>query len=223
MGIRLHDSKNADSSGDFRMTSQSILRATLLLLLSTVLFACASGGSMTKARSCPAPVAASSEYFIGTGDTLDVVAWRNEELSAQVPVRPDGKISTPLVDDMVASGKSPTQLAKDIEKVLGEYVRSPKVSVIVTGQGTSNQIQIVGEVTTPQAISYREGLRVLDVVVAVGGLTDFAAGNRTKLVRQTETGQAECNVRIKDIMSGNMAENVLVFPGDVLVVPETRF
>lgn len=205
------------------MTFQSTLRATQLLLLSTVLVACAGSGPTTNAKACPAPVAASSEYFIGAGDTLQIVAWRNEELSATVPVRPDGKISTPLVDDMVASGKSPTQLAKDIEAVLAEYVRSPKISVIVTGQGASNQIQIVGEVALPQAVSYREGLRVLDVVVAVGGLTDFAAGNRTKLVRQSDSGQAECNVRIKDIMSGNMAENILVFPGDVIVVPETRF
>jgi polysaccharide export outer membrane protein len=205
------------------MTFQSTLRATQLLLLSAVLCACASSGPTTNANACPAPLAALSEYFIGSGDTLEINAWRNEELSATVPVRPDGKISTPLVDDMVASGKTPSQLAKDIEAVLSEYVRTPKISVIVTGQGTSNQIQIVGEVVTPQAISYREGLRVLDVVVAVGGLTDFAAGNRTKLVRQTSSGQAECKVRIKDIMSGNMAENILVFPGDVIVVPETRF
>ena len=164
-----------------------------------------------------------SEYLIGPGDILEIVAWRNEELSAIVPVRPDGRISTPLVDDMVAAGKSPSLLAADIESVLAEYVRSPKVSVIVTAQGASNQIQIVGEVASPQALSYRNGLRVLDVVVAVGGLTDFAAGNRTKLVRQTETGQAECRVRVKDILSGDMAANILVFPGDVIVVPETRF
>lgn len=204
------------------MTFHKAFRATVLLLLTAFLTACAGGGPTIPAAQCPAPVAGSSEYVIGPGDTLEIVAWRNEELSATVPVRPDGNISTPLVDDMVAAGKSPSQLARDIEAVLAEYVRSPKVSVMVTGQGASNQVQIVGEVVTPQAVSYRAGLRVLDIVVAVGGLTDFAAGNRSNLVRQTATGQAECRVRIKDIMSGDMSQNILMYPGDVLVVPETR-
>jgi polysaccharide export outer membrane protein len=207
--------------GDFRMKLFKILCALGLSLSIFTLVACA-GGPTTPAVDCPAPPTGSSEYQIGPGDTLDIVAWRNEELSASVPVRPDGRISTPLVDDMVASGKTPSQLSRDIEAVLQEYVRSPKVSVIVTAQGASNQIQVVGEVESPQAMSYRAGLRVLDIVVGVGGLTDFAAGNRTNLVRQTDSGQVECRVRVKDILSGDMSQNILVYPGDVIVVPETR-
>jgi polysaccharide export outer membrane protein len=160
---------------------------------------------------------------IGPGDTLQIVVWRNEELSTTVPVRPDGKITTPLVDDINASGKTPSQLAMAMEEVLAEYLRTPEVSVIVTGQGAANQIQVVGEVTNPQAISFRDDLRVLDVIVAVGGLTDFAAGNRTNLVRQTATGQVECRIKVKDLMSGDMSQNIPLYSGDVLVVPETRF
>lgn len=153
---------------------------------------------------------------------LQIVVWRNQELSTQIPVRPDGKISTPLVDDMIASGKTPSQLSADMEDVLGEFLRTPEVSVIVTQQGASNQIQVVGEVNTPQSVSYREGLRVLDVVVAVGGLSEFAAGNRSRVIRQADDGQVECQVKIKNLLEGDMEQNVLMFPGDVLVIPETR-
>jgi polysaccharide export outer membrane protein len=184
---------------------------------------CASGGNLVEARNCPAPEVDIEDYSIGVGDRLNIVVWRNDELSASVPVRPDGKISTPLIDDMQAAGKTPSNLAENMEDVLGEYIRTPEVSVIVTGQGAANQIQVVGEVLQPQALSYREDLRMLDVIVAVGGMTDFAAGNRTKLVRQVSAGQVECSVRLKDLVSGDMAENVAIFPGDVIVVPESRF
>ena len=186
--------------------------------------ACASGGgSRVSADVCPAPTGQSTDYLIGPGDTLNIVVWRNAELSANVPVRPDGKISTPLIDDMQASGKTPSQLSVDMENVLGEYLRTPEVSVIVTGQGAANQIQVVGEVVGPQSLSYRDGLRILDVVVAVGGLTDFAAGNRSNLVRQTTTGRVECRVKLKNLLAGDMSQNVNVYPGDVIIVPETRF
>ncbi len=175
------------------------------------------------AEFCPAPTERSSTYLIGPGDTLNIVVWRNAELSANVPVRPDGRISTQLIDDMQASGKTPTQLGEDMERVLGEYLRTPEVSVIVTGQGAANQIQIVGEVAVPQSLSYRSGLRILDVVVAVGGLTDFAAGNRTSLVRQTENGQVDCRVKLKSLLAGDMSQNAFIYPGDVIIVPETRF
>jgi len=185
--------------------------------------ACASGGSTLPADQCPRPEVGDNNYVIGSGDTLQIVVWRNAELTTTIPVRPDGKISTPLVDDMDAAGKTPSQLGADMEKVLGEYLRTPEVSVIVTQQGQANQIQIVGEVMTPQSVSYRDGLKVLDVMVSVGGLSEFAAGNRSNLVRQTETGQVECKVKIKSLMSGDMSQNIEVFPGDVLVIPETRF
>ena len=202
-------------------------RAPLPVLLITafvVAGGCATGGGAEyDALNCPSPASASSDYRIGPGDTLNIVVWRNNELSANVPVRPDGRISTPLIDDMQASGKTPSELARDMEEVLGEYLRTPEVSVIVTGQGAANQVQVVGEVANPQSLSYRDGLRLLDVVVSVGGLTEFAAGNRTNLVRQTETGQVECRVRASDLMSGDMSQNIIMYPGDVVVVPETRF
>ena len=196
------------------------LSASLLLLL---LAGCASTGVSYDAEYCPVPATRSDDYLIGTGDSLSIVVWRNAELSATVPVRPDGKISTPLIDDMQASGKTPSQLGKDMEAVLGEYLRTPEVSVIVTGQGAANQIQVVGEVNSPRSISYRQNLRVLDIMVAVGGLSEFAAGNRANLVRQTATQQAECRVRLKKLLAGDMSQNIEVYPGDVLVIPETRF
>ena len=110
-----------------------------------------------------------------------------------------------------------------MEAVLSEFLRTPEVSVIVTEQGAANQVQVVGEVITPQSVSYREGLKVLDVIVAVGGLTEFAAGNRSNLVRQLKSGQVECKIKIKDLMSGDMTQNVTVYAGDVLIVPITRF
>lgn len=189
-----------------------------------MLAGCASGSGPTVAADiCPPPSDRSSEYLIGPGDTLNIVVWRSNELSTTIPVRPDGRISTPLVDDMQASGKTPSQLGKDMEEVLGEYLRTPEVSVIVTGQGAANQIQVVGEVNSPQSLSYREELKLLDIVVAVGGLSEFAAGNRANLVRQTQSGQVECRIRVKDLMAGDMSQNINVYPGDVLVVPETRF
>jgi len=194
-------------------------------LLVSVLFCtgCASGGATVPADQCTAPAMQTADYLIGPGDTLQVVVWRNEELSSVVPVRPEGKVSTPLVDDMQAAGKSPSDLAADMEVILGEYLRTPDVSVIVTGQGASNQIQVVGQVAAPQSLSYRAGVRILDVVVAAGGLGDFAAGNRANLIRDTVSGQIKCNVKLKDLMSGDMSQNILVYPGDVLVIPESRF
>ena len=199
-------------------------RLAAVLVGAVVLCAgCASDGDTIPANRCIAPAKPMSDYVIGPGDTLQVVVWRNDELSTTVPVRPDGKVSTPLVDDMQAAGKTPTELALDIEILLAEYLRSPDVSVIVTGQGAANQIQVVGEVEDPQALAYRAGIRILDVVVAAGGLAEFAAANRANLVRESPQGQIKCRIRIKDLMSGDMSQNILVYPGDVLVVPESRF
>ncbi len=195
------------------------------LLLLPVLGAagCASSGDTVRATDCPEPPTAESDYVIGAGDTLQIVVWRNAELSTSIPVRPDGRISTPLIDDMQASGKTPTQLADDMEKVLGEYLRTPEVSVIVTGQGAANQIQVIGEVVNAQSISYRYGLNVLDVIVTVGGLTEFAAGNRTDLVRTVNGQQVRCRVHVADLLQGDVSQNINMYAGDVLVVPETRF
>jgi polysaccharide export outer membrane protein len=124
---------------------------------------------------------------------------------------------------MQASGKTPSQLASDMESVLGEYLRTPDVSVIVTGQGSANQIQAIGEILNQQPISYRYGLKLLDVVVAVGGLTEFAAGNRADLVRTIDDKQVKCRVKIDDLLKGDISQNINIYAGDMLVVPETRF
>ena len=173
----------------------------------------------------PPPSAVPPDYIIGPGDTLQIFVWRNPELAATIPVRPDGKISTPLVEDMVAVGKNPSALARDIEKVLGEYVRSPQVNVIVTQPASVfSQVKIIGQVQRPQAIAYREGMTVLDAVLAVGGLAPFAAGNRARIMRTQNGHQTEIKIKLGALVNdGDMKQNVALKPGDVLVVPETRF
>jgi len=205
----------------FEVTKTTTIRGSLLAVAMLLVTACGTSGTV-RPDQCPISTIGLDQYVIGPGDFLQIVVWRNEELSTEIPVRPDGKISTPLVDDMVASGKTPSQLGSDMEAVLGEFLRTPEVSVIVTQQGTSNQIQVVGEVNTPQSVSYHEGLRVLDVMVAVGGLNEFAAGNRARVIRPTDNGQVDCHVKVKSLLDGDMSQNILVFPGDVLVIPETR-
>jgi polysaccharide export outer membrane protein len=164
-------------------------------------------------------------YIIGPGDAIQVFVWRNSELSVSIPVRPDGKISTPLVADMVAVGKRPSELAKDIEGVLSEFIRSPQVSIIVTTPASAlRQVQVIGEVARPSAVPYREGLRVLDVVLAVGGINQFAAGNRAKIIRTTGGKQKEIRVRLDDLTKkGDLRQNLELQPGDVIVVPESLF
>jgi polysaccharide biosynthesis/export protein len=171
------------------------------------------------------PVAVSPNYLIGPGDSLHVFVFQNEELSVTVPVRPDGKISTPLVEDMVAVGKTPSQLARDIEKSLSEYVKSPKVNVVVMGaMSIYSQVKVIGQVKTPQSLPFRDGMTVLDAVLAVGGLGQFAAGNRAHLVRTENGKQTEIKVKLEALVNnGDMKQNLPLKPGDVLVVPESRF
>lgn len=201
--------------------------SSLLKMLSVVLLV--SLGAMTGTASgqdAPAVATAANEYVIGPGDSLDIFVWRNQELSARIPVRPDGRISTPLVEDMVAIGKTPTRLARDIEGVLSEYVRTPKVNVIVTSAASANsQVRVVGQAIKPRALPYRDGLTVMDVVIAVGGLSDYAAGNRAKIVRENPGGKpTEIKVRLRDLLDkGDLRQNVPMRPGDVLVIPESRF
>ena len=166
-----------------------------------------------------------ADYVIGPGDTLQVFVWRNPELSTTIPVRPDGKISTPLVENMVAVGKSPLELARDMEKVLSEYVRDPKVNIIVTNaQSTFSQVRVVGQVVKPQALPYRQGMTVLDAVLAVGGLTPFAAGNRAKIVRTENGKQVTFNVHLADLLNkGRVQQDLAMKPGDVLVIPQSFF
>lgn len=204
-------------------------RGELLLLgwltLSLLIVGCAS--TPTPAPT-PAPTEAKapeSNYIIGPGDTLEVFVWRNQELSVTVPVRPDGKISTPLVEDMVAVGKTPPQLARDMEKVLSLYVREPKVNIIVTTAASAfSLVKVVGQVQKPAALPYREGMRVLDAILAVGGLTQFASGNRARIVRMENGKETIIHVKVADLVNnGDVQQNALLKPGDVLVVPQSIF
>jgi polysaccharide export outer membrane protein len=202
------------------------IRKSSFALAAFALAACPviSVGAEPEASSPPRPQN-SEQYLIGVGDTLQVFVWQNPELSTTVPVRPDGEISTPLVDNVVAVGKTPSQLARDIEAALSEYVRLPKVNIIVT-QAASNfsQVKVVGQVLHPQSIAYREGMTVLDVVLASGGLGQFAAGNRAKLVRTENGKQVEIPVKLVKLMDhGDLRQNVALKPGDVLVVPRALF
>jgi polysaccharide biosynthesis/export protein len=200
----------------------SLLRRVSILAATLVIAACST------ASYPPAPVSAATpeyRYLIGPLDTVNIIVWRNPELSVTVPVRPDGFISTPLVEDLPAIGRNPTDLARDLEKALGKYSRDPVVTVVVTGftGAASEQIRIVGEATRPQAIPYRQNMTLLDVMIQVGGLTDFADGNGAVLVRGKEKG-AQYSVRIKDLIKrGDISANVDVRPGDVLIIPQSWF
>jgi polysaccharide biosynthesis/export protein len=198
-----------------------------LLLLAVLAVAGSMPGFAVEAEAAKPPDSDQSlNYIVGPGDTIQIFVWRNPELSTSVPVRPDGKISTPLVEDVVAVGKTPSQLARDIEARLSEYIRSPQVNVIVTGaQSMFSQITVIGKVNTPKSVPYREGMTLLDVVLAVGGLNEFAAGNRAKLLRKDASGKTiEKRVRLADLVkSGRLKENMNVLPGDILLVPESRF
>jgi len=169
--------------------------------------------------------AVGNDYIIGPGDVLEVFVWRNPELTVSVPVRPDGKISTPLVENMVAIGKTPQQLARDMEVVIAEYVRSPKVNIIVTNAASAfSLVKVVGQVAHPQALPYREGMTVLDAILAVGGLGQFASGNRARIVRVEHGEQTTIHVKLADLVnSGAVRENIPLKPGDVLVVPQSIF
>jgi len=166
------------------------------------------------------------EYLIGPGDSLQVFVWGQPDLSVTVPVRPDGRVSTPLIDDLVAVGKTPTQLATEMQEILSEYLRSPEVNVIVQDfVGTpGSQIRVLGQVVEPGAVPFRERMTLLDVIMEVGGLTPFAAGNRCRLVRVTDGSSEEYRVRIDDLVNkGRIEENVVMRPGDIVIVPEAIF
>lgn len=193
-----------------------------------VLAAC--GGSSLRPSDLPDQVDSSSsssgEYVIGPGDTLEVFVWRQPDLTVTVPVRPDGMISTPLVEDVVAVGKSPSELAREVEEALSEYIRSPQVNIIVQDfVGTfGEQIRVIGQAGEPAAIPFRERMTLLDVMVEVGGLTEFAAGNRGRVVRNVEGEPQEIRVRLDDLVNnGDISENIRMQPGDIVIIPEARF
>ena len=186
------------------------------------------GQSLPPAGFVDAGDQVSEAYLIGPADEITVFVWRNEELGANVQVRPDGRITTPLITDMVAAGKTPAQLAEDIRVALSQYVQDPIVSVMVNRpQGTfSQQIRIVGAIERPTAIPYRANMTLLDAMVAVGGLSEFAAGDRARLIRfDRATGQQrEYDLRIASLLRrGDVRANVRLEPGDVIIIPESMF
>lgn len=172
----------------------------------------------------PAAAEVNSDYRIGPGDTLNVFVFNHPELSMPVPVRPDGKVSMPLVEDMPASGKTSNQLARDLEVRLSEYLRAPKVSIMVTGFVGGDQVRVIGQAAEPKSVPYRANMTLLDLMIEVGGLAEFAAGNRAKIVRVSDGQQTELRVRLKDLVQkGDMRANVTLQPGDVIIIPESRF
>ena len=206
------------------MQKHTSFRTRVIALGAAVaLVGCASGGSYP-----PAPATAASStynYLVGPGDTLSISVWRNPELSAVVPVRPDGKVSAPLVDELQAQGKTSLEIARDVEKALGKYVRDPVVTVIVTNfvGSHSEQVRVVGEAVKPQALPFRQRMTVMDVLIASGGLTEFASGNKATIVRAAE-GNKRYSVRLDDLVKrGDISANVEMLPGDVLIIPQGWF
>ncbi len=204
------------------MVAGNFLKTILLALCVGGLGACAGTGS-----DIPTPPdRGDADYVIGPGDQLRVYVRNNPDMSVDIPVRPDGKISVPMIQNMRAAGKTPSELAEDLEADLEEFIRDPNVTVMVTGfVGTYDaQIRVIGQAVQPQAIAYRDGMTVLDAVIEVGGLTQFAAGNRARLVRDSGDGSQTYRVRLNDLISnGDMRHNHALRPGDVLVIPEAIF
>jgi len=208
------------NGGSFSLQTRFVRLAALLATV--LLVAC------TTTQYAPAPASLPDvdyNYHIGPSDTVNVIVWRNPELSGSVPVRPDGKITTPLIEDLSALGKTPTELARDMEKALGKYIRDPVVTVIVTAfvGPTSEQIRVIGEAAKPQILPYRTGMSVLDVMIQVGGLTDFADGNEARILRPADGGKIY-SVRLRDLIErGDISANVVMRPGDILVIPQSWF
>ncbi len=192
-----------------------------------VIGGCSTGTSkLPSANFVPAKEGPGPNYVVGPLDNLSIFVWRNPELSTSVTVRPDGRFSVPLIDDMVATGRTPTELARAIEKELGKYIQSPIVTVIVTSFSgpLAQQVRVVGEAAKPQAIAYRANMTLLDVMIAVGGLTEFASGNGARLVRSEDGRQREYSLRISDLLKdGDASANVSILPGDVIIIPESFF
>lgn len=201
------------------MKNRFVALASLLLLLG----ACAGPQTLAPTSSGKSP---NLHYIIGPGDTLNIQVWRNPEVSISLPVRPDGKISTPLVEDLEAANKTPSQLARDIEKALAKFIQDPIVTVIVTGfvGPYDSQVRVIGQAAKPQALQYREKMTLMDVMIAVGGITDFAAGNKASIVRNVDGKQQQFRVRLESLVrDGDISANVDVLPGDILVIPESFF
>ena len=209
------------------MQNRNFGHSGLMAVLGAILVglsACAGGEDLPPAavgEIGPAPF-----YRIGPGDNLRIFVWGNPGLSDTVPVRPDGRVSIPLLEDLEVINKTPTELAREIGQKLAVYVQDPLVTVIVTGfvGPFTQQVRVVGAATEPQAIPYRANMTVLDVMIEVGGLTEFAAGNRATLIRTEEGQQKQYRVRLDDLVKdGEISANVEMQPGDILIIPESFF
>lgn len=166
------------------------------------------------------------QYLIGPGDSLTIFVWRNPEISGNFIVRPDGKVTTSLVEDIDVAGRTPTMLAREIEEQLSKYINNPRVTVSVNNFSgpLSEQVRVIGEATNPSAVNYTEHMTLLDLMIAVGGLTEFASGNNAKLVRVVDGKQRSFNVKIDDLIrDGDISENVDMLPGDIVIIPEAWF
>lgn len=203
----------------------ALKRKFAFLAIFSSLTACGGSASLNRVEPGPTEIVG-DEYIIGPGDVLQVFVWGHEDLTSVVQVRPDGRISTPLVEDMRAAGKAPSELARDLEVSLSEYVRSPRATVIVqqfVGE-YSRQIRVVGQAAQPQALSYRDGMTLLDVMIEVGGLAEFASGNKARIVRVVDGKEIAIKVRINDLLNkGDLSQNIRMMPGDILVIPESFF
>lgn len=207
---------------------EGIGRKLAVAMVSVLLVGCGTGGGnqLPSADFVPIEEGPGQQYVIGPLDGLSIFVWRNPELSTSVTVRPDGRISVPLIDDLAATGQTPTALARAIEEKLSVYIQNPIVTVIVSGfQGPyAQQVRVVGEATNPRSIPFRANMTLLDVMIAVGGVTDFAAGNRARLVRFEQGVQTEYRVRVDSLLKdGDITANVAILPGDVLIIPESFF
>lgn len=204
----------------------STIRFLAALLVLLALAACASGGPRSPAPPTAAQ-AAVEDYLIGVDDVVQVSVWRNPELGITVPVRPDGRISVPLVGDVLAGGRTPSQVATDIQEKLGAYVRDPQVAVILTELRSHeylSRVRVTGAVRQPISLPYRQGMTVLDAVLAAGGTNEFAAPDRTSLHRKEADSTSTYAVRLDRILQqGDLATNYPVHPGDVVIVPERAF
>lgn len=195
-----------------------------IALVACLLSGCVAQNTLPTAP--PESALPSAPYLIGPGDSLSIFVWRNPELSAEVPVRPDGRISIPLVEDVTAVGKTPTALARQLEARLAKYVTNPLVTVIPRSfvGPFAQQVRVIGEAATPKALPYRANMTVLDAMIEVGGLTKYAAGNRATLIRTINNRQESYQIHLDSLINrGDIEDNVALQPGDILIIPQTYF
>ncbi|MCW8889806.1 MAG: polysaccharide export protein [Sedimenticola sp.] len=200
--------------------------AIRVLVISLVLMLAGCASKYPQVTGDQATSAQDFDYVIGPGDSLNIFVWGNSELTVTVPVRPDGKITTRLVEDIEASGKTPTQLARDVEAAYSEYVKNAVVTVIVDGFVgiPSQQVRVVGEAAEPLSVPFRKHMTLLDLMIAVGGLTEFADGNKSVLIRNLNGEQQVYNVRLEDLIKeGDISANLALMPGDIMIIPEAWF